>query len=165
LVSVGGAMRELRILFPWKTEAAIASLCKCLLYEASGASYISYTSLLEPDHNGNITSFCECLRSQHLDEIIQLKKMILTSIQVAEKLAGPDCKGMVSLDILREAIKSCDPERSLSSTNAILADCTSIPLERLESEGATLVSGQSVRNKLLGILIKPSGRIPQFDII
>ncbi|OQR80844.1 hypothetical protein ACHHYP_17132 [Achlya hypogyna] len=163
LVSVGGAMRELRILFPWKSEAAIGTLCKTLLYEAKGALFIPYTPLLEPDRHGSLSSFCECLRSQHRNELIQLKKLLLNAIQVAEKLAGPDSKGMISLDALRQAIKSVDPDRSAASTNAVLAECTTIPLERLENESATLVSGASVRTKLLGILIKPSGRIPTFE--
>ncbi|EQC30263.1 hypothetical protein SDRG_12113 [Saprolegnia diclina VS20] len=163
LVSVGGAMRELRILFPWKTEAAIAALCKALLFEAKGVLYIPYTALLEPDRHGNLSSFCECLRHQHLDEILHLKKLLLTAVHVAEKQAGPDSKGMLSLDTLRHAIKSCDPERTMAATNAILAECTNIPLERLENEGATLVSGASVRSKLEGILVKPSGRLPPTD--
>jgi len=76
-IAIGSALRELRILFPWKSDKAIMQLVKTLILEAKGAPYLNYTHLLEQDRNGNQSVFCECIRSQHVDEITQLKAILI----------------------------------------------------------------------------------------
>ncbi|RHY25763.1 hypothetical protein DYB32_008113 [Aphanomyces invadans] len=91
-VAVGPALRELHILFPWKSDESMAALSRALLMEAKVAScpqctthwtsaqgqpHLNYTTLLEQDRNGNQSTFCECIRSQHLDELTTLKRSLL----------------------------------------------------------------------------------------
>ncbi|KAF0696362.1 Aste57867_12876 [Aphanomyces stellatus] len=159
-VSVGAALRELRILFPWKSDECMSALCRALLLESKGQPHINYTTLLEQDRDGNQTTFCECVRSQHLDELTHLKHLLTTALTGEEKRAGAESNGMISLDAVRRAVRKCDPNRTPAAINALLADCTNLPLERLETESTTLVNAAAVRAKLSTLLIKPSGKVP-----
>ncbi|RHZ09695.1 hypothetical protein DYB26_007888 [Aphanomyces astaci] len=129
-----------------------------------GQPTLNYTTLLEQDRNGNQSSFCECIRNQHLDELTTLKRSLLVSrhheLRVEERRAGPDNNGMLSLDSVRRVIRRCDPSRPAAAVNVLMAECTALPLDRVETETATLVNAHGVRTKLVSMLIKPAGKLP-----
>ncbi|ETV99005.1 hypothetical protein H310_08478 [Aphanomyces invadans] len=159
-VAVGPALRELHILFPWKSDESMAALSRALLMEAKGQPHLNYTTLLEQDRNGNQSTFCECIRSQHLDELTTLKRSLLRELQVEERCAGPDNNGMISLDAVRRVIRRCDPSRPAAAVNVLMVECTNLPLDRVESETSTLINAHGVRSKLASMLIKPAGKLP-----
>ncbi|ETV66868.1 hypothetical protein, variant 1 [Aphanomyces astaci] len=159
-VQVGAALRELHILFPWKSDESMAALSRALLVESKGQPTLNYTTLLEQDRNGNQSSFCECIRNQHLDELTTLKRSLLHELRVEERRAGPDNNGMLSLDSVRRVIRRCDPSRPTAAVNVLMAECTALPLDRVETETATLVNAHGVRTKLVSMLIKPAGKLP-----
>ncbi|RHY63702.1 hypothetical protein DYB34_007174 [Aphanomyces astaci] len=81
-------------------------------------------------------------------------------LRVEERRAGPDNNGMLSLDSVRRVIRRCDPSRPAAAVNVLMAECTALPLDRVETETATLVNAHGVRTKLVSMLIKPAGKLP-----
>ncbi|RHY89739.1 hypothetical protein DYB35_004727 [Aphanomyces astaci] len=81
-------------------------------------------------------------------------------LRVEERRAGPDNNGMLSLDSVRRVIRRCDPSRPTAAVNVLMAECTALPLDRVETETATLVNAHGVRTKLVSMLIKPAGKLP-----
>ncbi|CAK4145855.1 unnamed protein product [Aphanomyces euteiches] len=160
VVSVGGALRELQLLFPWKYDSHMAMLLRALLLEAKGQHQINYTTMLDRDRDGNLSFFCQTLCNQHIDDLFQLSQSLARALEAEEKRAGPANNGMISLDAVRQAIRKSDPSRSPQAVDNLVAECTLLPLERVGTETTTLVNATTVRSKLSTLLIKPSGKLP-----
>ena len=69
-LSLTAFMTQIHQLFPSKSKEALLKLHQAVLIDSKGTQ-VDYVSLLAEDREGNQSTFCECLRGQHLDQVMQ----------------------------------------------------------------------------------------------
>ena len=81
---VADVVRELRLLFPWKTSAAMGQLYRALLLDQKGAPLVDYSALLLGDEQSHKTGkrshLGEALRFQYMDDLLAFRQVIVAAV-------------------------------------------------------------------------------------
>lgn len=124
-------MQALRKLLSTKPDVNFLLLQRQLQIELENTvgREINYRDLLESDAEGNQSDFCELLRDQHVEEILEYGEHLAKTIRdAAAKHHDPK---KMPLAMYRNAIVAADPEKPRFEVNTYLAQGANIDLKDL----------------------------------
>ena len=170
-------MVSLRKLFKAKPEANFQRLQRALFAEskpaksdagnATNSRVVYYKELLESDEDGNQGPFCELLREQHVEEIMDFTTELVDAVRdaaVARKATAtsPDETDM-PIAKYREVIQAVDPDKPRNDISTILATGIGTDLKgliELELKHATIDYETFLANVAKTMVLKRSTTPP-----
>ncbi|KAJ8599397.1 hypothetical protein CTAYLR_009695 [Chrysophaeum taylorii] len=127
-LTVAAAMGALKRLLRAKSEKNIVRLRRQLVLEVQDdpRNLVDYRSLLQSDEDGNQSDFCELLREQHVEEILEFSDHIASRVREVHAIYimnNPDVedKAKMPLGMFRNAITMADPNKSHDDVKVYLA--------------------------------------------
>lgn len=131
-VPLADVIQSLRHVFPWKTEAALSALYRALLIDQRGNPQVDYAALLllsqqqvekESKRQRARSQFAECLRAQHLDDLLAYRKHLQHKIQQKLLSGGGGSSATTSSDAVGQVpgVSEATPAAPTLPTSAALS--------------------------------------------
>ncbi|POM79114.1 Hypothetical protein PHPALM_3272 [Phytophthora palmivora] len=184
-VSFADVVRTLRLVFPWKSDAALSQLHRALLVDLRGQPQIDYTALLAHHPTGTNqalktkpqiaarfgqyqANFAECLRMQRLDDLLTFRQHVQQQIrhhvqpdasdfEISEQLSNAGVL-MVSLHELRTCLQTADSAMPEQDVSRILVAVSGLSARELLTHDDMMLDVRQVLQRLPTLLLRPTGR-------
>ncbi|KAE9008019.1 hypothetical protein PR003_g13814 [Phytophthora rubi] len=185
-VLLADVVRTLRLMFPWKSDAALSQLHRALLVDLRGHPQVDYAALLA--HHPHVSTsqsskttghrpgqpqvkcqFAECLKMQRLDDLLTFRQHVQRHIrrkvqpnssesEVSEPLGGDAGALMVSLHDLRACLHAADASMPEQDMTKILAAVSGLSARELLTHDDMMLDACQVLQRLPTLLLRPTGR-------
>eukprot|EP00753_Platysulcus_tardus_P003422 PLAT12454.13.p1 GENE.PLAT12454.13~~PLAT12454.13.p1 ORF type:complete len:1222 (-),score=621.41 PLAT12454.13:105-3770(-) len=119
-------LSHLHSFFPIKRKDRMSELEQALFAETEGPE-VAYMELFEENVDGDQGEFCETLREQYLDEVLEYVEELVRAIRAKQEALGDPADGLTCGDY-REALLSVDPEKPSRSIMADLRRGFGVPV-------------------------------------
>jgi len=141
--------------FTSKPERNLRRLNRALFVNAR-SEIVAYDSLFQEDREGNQGPFVECVRDQHLSEIVDFMDAIKSKLEAKSKRYD----GKLTLHQIREVIQLLDPTKPAKEVDGYLANGLRTSVAALPDENETVVDPETFFHHMSRGLIKRTGPPP-----
>ncbi|KAL3659834.1 hypothetical protein V7S43_015136 [Phytophthora oleae] len=176
-VSLADVARTLRLVFPWKSDAALTQLHRALLVDLRGQPQVDYSALLahhpvgashslknKPQARSPKCQFAECLKMQRLDDLLafrlhvqrQIRRQVQPNANELE-ISEPGAV-MLSLHDLRTSLHTADAAMPEQEVSKVLVAVSRLSARELLTHDDMMLDVRQVLQKLPTLLLRPTGR-------
>ncbi|KAK1940820.1 hypothetical protein P3T76_007526 [Phytophthora citrophthora] len=176
-VSLADVIRTLRLVFPWKSDAALTQLHRSLLVDLRGQPQVDYSVLLahhpvgashslknKPQTRSPKRQFAECLKMQRLDDLLTFRLHLQQQIRRQIQLTGNESviteagAVMISLRELRTSLHAADEAMPEQEVSKVLVAVSGLSARELLTHDDMMLDVGQVLQRLPTLLLRPTGR-------